>query len=1250
MGFTFTPSQRRAIEDHGGAILVSAAAGSGKTRILTERLLRSVTDPEAPVDIDRFLVITYTRAAAAELRNRILESLSREAAARPEDRRLRRQQTLCCRAHIGTIHSFCTEVIRENCHLLGLPPAFRVADAQRADALRRAALTRLLEKRYQRIAEDPSFRLLADTVGYGRDDRRLEETVLRLHEKLRSHPDPEQWAEAQKRALRAEGASDAGQTPWGRELLAAARSDTAYQIQAMESMIAELDAAGGALARAYVPPFTDATEALRGLLRALDTGWEAARARCDIPFRRLGATRGELDLALRERAKAVWERCKKTAEKLQACFSQDSAAALEEQRATAPAMAALLDLALELDKSFTADKLRRGLLDFSDLEHYALQLLRARDGAPTAVARELSRRFAEILVDEYQDCSPIQDALFQAVSRAGQNLFLVGDVKQSIYRFRLADPGLFLEKYRRFARAEEAAEGQPRRILLHENFRSRKAVLDAANQVFSAIMSEELGELRYDVDAALKYGATIYDSAEDAPVELAVLDAGQEEPEEGLFGEKQVPEAVYVARRIQELMDAGTPVTTPEGTRRCAWGDFVILLRAPGGSGPVYQRVLAERGIPVAGRSAGGFFTSLEITVAVNLLSLIDNPHADIPLISVLRSPVFCFTADALSLIRTQAAEGDFYTAVQAAAAAGDGACAGFLALLASWRALAADLEPDELLRRVCNDTGLPALCAAMEEGETRRKNLTRLFDYAREFSGTGYRGVHAFVGWLQRLAESGMEPEPPAEENAVRILSIHRSKGLEFPFVFLCELGHAFNRTDARDAVLLHTELGLGPKYVNTELGVEYPTLARRAIAQRLTTEMLSEEMRVLYVGMTRAREKLIMTCTLRKAEETLDRLRETAVRPVPPAVLRGASCPAQWLLPAALTADGGGIRVTLAAADTPGAPPPSPEAEAAAQAVRDSLVRTLEANLAFAYPYAGSVDLPSRLTATELKGSEPADFADPEAAPLPLPSSAAPEPTTQAHRLNTQANRLHAQALWPNAEAPMANMQADMRASMPRVQTNEPDVTDPMADAASPEPAAAGAFRPVDLGQPHRLSAAERGTATHSFLQYLDFQAAGTPEGLRGELERLTGTGRLSREEAAVVDLGAVHRLFASPLGQAIRRAKDLRREFRFTLLTPASSYAPKADAEDLLLLQGVVDLFFVENGRITVVDYKTDRVTAAEAPRRAEHYRPQLEAYAGALHRITGLPVEQSVLWFLRPAVEVPLTPRGPYADHS
>ena len=1165
--FRPTASQQAAIDTRGGAVLVSAGAGSGKTRVLTERLMGYICDDAHPVDLDSFLIITFTRAAAAELRGRIMEELAARLAADPSSRRLRRQSALCRRAQIGTIHSFCANVLRENCHALGLTPDFKIADEERAEAMRAAALERTLDARYDAMDQLPGFRLLADTVGAGRDDHRLSDLVLKLHSRMQCHARPEDWARRQVAQLKAP-AQDVAETSWGQELLSWAKRTADYWSREMDRLL-EAMTAEEKVAAAYTESFSVTADGIRELSRCLDLGWDRARACLPIEFPTLKRLMKSPDPALSDMLKARRTACKKAMDGMKDTLYSDSASLLREMELTAPAMEALLEVTLDFDREYTKDKRSRGLVDYSDLEHLTAQLLTNPDGSPTETAERISRRFTEIMVDEYQDVSEVQDLIFRAVSRDGNNLFFVGDVKQSIYRFRLADPTIFLDKYARFADFRAALPGAPRRILLRENFRSRRAVLAGANHVFSNIMSRALGELDYDDAARLRAGAPYPDDGEKP--ELAVLelpDADDDAP----TPEKSVLEADYVARRIRALIDGGASVWENGAERPAHYGDVVILLRSANSVGPVYRAALEAQGIPVSAETSGGFYTSEEVSVLCSLLAVVDNPHQDVPLIAALRSPLFGLTADDLAAVRTCDREHDFYTAVTLAAETRDD-CRDFLDVLARYRALSIELPLGEFLWHVVDDRAVMALTSAMPDGELRRRNVLLLLDLAQQFERTGARGLHRFLLWMQRQAAEGEEPTVPGSESrSVRILSIHKSKGLEFPFVFLCDTARLFNKSDTRASVLVHPALGLGPKCTDLEHGVEYPTIARQAIAAQLLTETLSEEMRLLYVAMTRAKERLIITGTTHSIAKTTGWLEATASAPLPPELLRGMASPLFWLLQSALLdRDERFLRRNYvylkpdAAAERaetetgPALPKPDP-----------ALLAQLERALTFRYAHAQAVDLPSKVTATELKRLE-AEDAPPEDAGAPLLAGA---PRTQTFR------------------------------------------------------------RPDFSARARKLTAAERGTATHRILQYLRFADARTPEGIRAQVETLTARGELTGREAQAVDTASLLRLGRTELGAQLAAAEaagTLRREFCFSLLCPAETFFPGA-GEEQVLLQGVVDAWFETKDGLVIVDYKTDRIRPEGVPARTAYYAAQLRAYAGAMARITGQPVCRRVLYFL------------------
>ena len=1150
--FEPTSAQKAAIEESGRAVLVSAAAGSGKTRVLTERLLRRI---ENDADIDSFLVITFTKAAAAELKSRILDEISERLAADPDNRRLRRQSALCSKAQIGTIDSFCQSFLRENCHAAQLSPEFRVIEEDRAEAIKQRVIQRVLDDCYE--APDEGFKLLTDTVGMGRrDDNKLAETVLALHRKTQSHARPELWLRQQLETLEP-AETDAGRTVWGSEILRNVRDDALYWAQRMDD-VCRRAAEDEAVAAKYGPSFAETALSLRDFARACDLGWDRAREALPISYPRLGTITNPPDPELKEYTKAVRELCKKNCAKYEKLLSASSEKLLSDMHRTAPAMRALIELTLRFDRAYAAEKRRKAEVDFADLEHLTAQLLTNEDGSPTELARETSQRFCEIMVDEYQDVNRVQDDIFRALSKNGENLFMVGDVKQSIYRFRLADPLIFTDKYEKYSFLTDADKTAPIKIMLQENFRSRQEVIDGINSVFTACMSKKLGEIDYDENALLRCGG-MYDDSGCAP-ELILIDVKGDEDD---LRDKTEKEAAVVADKIRELMLSGMTVSG----RALGYGDIALLMRSANSVGEVYRRELIVRGIPVAAGQGGSFFASTEIASLMSLLAIIDNPHQDVALIAVLRSSAFGFTADELTEMRLADREGDFYTALKKAAETNE-KCAAFLETLGKLRSRAPDTPVDELLMFIYNELDLPALCAAMQDAPQRLANLRMMLELSKRFASGGFRGLHRFCQWLRRLAERGGDMGAASSEGAVKIMTIHKSKGLEFPVVFLCDASRRFNDADLKQTVLIHPELGLGAKVYDLERRLEYPGLARNAIKQRLKREMLSEEMRLLYVALTRARERLIVTAAMKEPEKKLQSMMLQCTRPMSPEVLLGAQSMADWMIYAQLCTEDDKFKLSfISAADAAAAQAEEPELEKAPSDAE--IVEKLRRNLAFSYPHEAATRLPSKVTATELK-----------------------------HLLD---------------------------------ESDE--------EAASLAPTARSRFRTPRLGDAYTLTPTQRGSAAHALLQHIDYSKTGSEEEIRGELTRMTREKFLTAQQAEAVDTGCIRRLFASRIGQRIMNADRLRREFKFSLLCPAEKFFPGGEGESVLL-QGVIDCMIEENGEITIIDYKTDRVRGSELIERAKGYEKQLEAYAYAAQRMTGKPVRECVLYFLHSGETVEL----------
>ena len=1188
MAFPLTDEQKKIVDDNHGELLVSAAAGSGKTRVLVERLLDRVT--KEGVDIDRFLVITYTKAAAAELRGRIAQELSARLAENPGDRHLRKQTTLVYQTQISTIHAFCAALLRESGHVLDLDPDFRLCDENDAKLLQAQTLEQVLDKRYEGLREDSPFAILADTLGAGRDDHKLAEIVLDIFTRIQSHPDPERWLEEQKAVWRLEGVTDLSETAWGQELLNTCRKQADWCRERLETAIT-LAAGDELLKLNYLDSLDESRDCIRNFLNTKT--WDQAFEALPIDFPTAGRKKKRTIMlspdeetraaAVSERVKAIRTGCKKQMDKVAEQLSGPSGELLEELALSAPAVEALMDLVSDFQRAYAKEKRNRSVVDFSDLEHFAVRLLLDGEGKPTPLAEYWSARFDEILVDEYQDTNRVQNAIFTAISQNGRKLFQVGDVKQSIYRFRLADPTIFLEKYRSFQKGDGAEEGQPRVRVLSCNFRSRREVLLGCNDLFSAIMSRELGELDYVGDQLLVPGAKFPEN-DGCALELNALDLSFLGDQEGEKESKELMEARFAARRIRKLLSEPMMVTEKDELRPIRPSDIMILLRSPGTVLRHYIRALGEENIPWSAEGGSDLFASTEINVALSILQIVDNPRQDVALIAALRSPVYGFTENKLAMLRA-GAEGDFYSALVHAAEDGDRECADFLEQLAQLRFGAGDMTCRQLIWHIYEKTNILGVFGAMPAGAERQNNLLALYSLAGQMENAGCRPLFKFLLRLDRLRESGAKltvTDPGREGEGVSILSIHRSKGLEKPVVLVCGLMHQFNREDFNGAVLFHPSLGVGPKGLERERMVEYSTLARRAVAGKLEQEMLSEEMRLLYVAMTRAKDKLILTCGLSKGAKTVEGLGKDLTVPISPMLLREQLSAGCWILLHAMTRPEGGELRKLAGIPDPGLTdlgpawdinwvldtdllkPSEQEGHVADLPETEQETVDLTSVLTWQYPYRACVDLPSKLTATQMKGR--------------------PE---------------------------------DMEAA-------EDTQTD--YAAIKPEPVC----RPNFVAEKKGLTAAQKGTALHMGAQYVPLDGDHSEAGIAAVLDRLETEGYLTPLQRKVVSPARLSAFFTSPLGREMAAAPVCRREFKFSILVPASDYFPGAEGEEVLF-QGVIDAWFGDENGVTVLDFKSDHIRPGGEKVRGEEYRSQLESYSMALERILGKPVVRKVLWF-------------------
>lgn len=1184
MAIQLTREQQAVVDSRGGELLVSAAAGSGKTRVLVERLLDRVE--QEGLDLTAFLVITFTKAAAAELRGKILAELNRRLSRGGAQHHLRRQLNLVHRAQISTIHAFCTSFLRENSHLLDLDSDFRVADEREANLLRAETLNRVLERRYEDM---DGFEALVDALSAGRDDRKLVEITLDIHRRIQAHPDPQRWLEEQSAALRWQPGTDAGATPWGKLLLEDAARQLRYWLEVLEGCFDLLNL-DPTLQQLNAPGLAESVEGAQAFLSALESGsWDDARANSDVPFPRIRSSKKIVNIDARERFKERRNSCKDAIQKIADRFEGDSAQLMADLDVAADAVEQLFDLVAELEREFQAAKRRRKLLDFNDLEHCTVRAL-VQDGQPTELALLWRQRFAEVMVDEYQDTNAVQNAIFDALTDEGKNLFQVGDVKQSIYRFRLADPTIFLHKYHSFRPADQAKPGQPRLLVLSRNFRSQKGVLDAVNFIFEAIMTRSFAQIDYTEDQRLNPGRG--DAAEEEAVELDVVDFSTlEKPEREASMPNDQVEARYVASRVRALLDEGPLIPDDGALRPLRPEDVAILYRAPGSVMPYLTTALDEQGIPWQNEGSVNLFETTEVSVALSFLEVIDNPREDVPLLSVLRGPVYGFTPDMLASLRAASPETDLYGCVEKGALAGEEHCIRFLEDLKGLRLRMSDDSCAQLLWALYDQFGLLGLFGAMSGGERRQENLLAFYDFARGFEQRGHRGLFAFVTEIRRLLEQGqgVTSERAASGSGVRIMSIHKSKGLEFPVVVLAGLNRQFNRQDERTPMLFHPQLGVGPKLLDSELRVEVPTLARTAVKLQLERERRAEELRLLYVALTRAKERLILVMSFRDAEKELSRLLGLAAPHPDPEVLNGLDSLGKWmLLPVLCRADAGALwrenrpkqvvqpedawRIQLIRADEGCfAPEAAPERVQTPEETVDeaALLRCLH----WSYPWEVLSDLPSKVTATQMKGR----LLDQEAA-------------EDAHT-DTRALPLEFR-------------------------------------------------RPSFARERAGLTPAQAGSAVHTVMEHIDLDRADRPDLVEEELARLVTQGYLTAEQAQAVDCAQVARFWASPLGRAAAESGSLRREFKFSVLAPARRFYPGAEAGEEVLVQGVVDCCFEDLWGFTVVDFKSDRVRRGGEAEAAEQYRGQVEVYARALEEIFEKPVQRRVLWFLRTGKAVEL----------
>ena len=1209
----WTNEQQAAIDSRGQTLLLSAAAGSGKTAVLVERIIRRLLDKEYPIDITELLVVTFTKAAAAEMRDRIGTALMK-ALSETKDPRVERQLALLPSAQISTLHAFCQHVIRKYFYTIDLDPAFSIAGEEELNLLRRQVLEDVFLSYYEDDEKASILYPLADMFGSDRGDDILMDTVSRMYTYARSLAWPEHWLKEAARAYDVAPDAVIDDMVWAGPIKDAVRRILEEDAHLYDGVLYHLRQ------REAFAPACDTFVAEQAALRqaAQARSWnDLSRFVRAIDFPRLKSLR-----KLSDDDKAVWERCKKVRDDvkkdviktLQAVyFSATPEEWLDGMRAMKPIMDGLVTLTLDFAKAYGAAKKEKGWIDFSDLEHFCLQILLAPDASPehpvpSAAAEELRSQYEEVFIDEYQDTNGVQELITRLVS-GEDNRFMVGDIKQSIYRFRLADPTLFLEKYQSFSRDEKAVQ---RCIDLGRNFRSVPVVLDAVNAVFSRAMTAEAAGMDYGEREKLYAGRQAPDDERwiGGPVEVDIVPTpSDEEDDDGSTAFEK--ECRFIAGRIGELLASGRMAARKDGTLEpLSYRHIVVLLRSMAGKADVLIQALQEGGIPSYAEQSGGYFAAVEVQVMLALLRCIDNPEQDLAMAAVLRSPLVGLDETALAGVRL-AGDGTLWQNLPAfVASLPDGVdekedLQQFMAAFDSWRTYSRRHGVAELLQRLYDDTAYVDFVGAMPGGDVRQANLKALYDRARQYEEAGFRGLFRYLQLMDKMKEDGLDLAPAKvvseKEDVVRIMSIHKSKGLEFPVVFVADMGKAFNRRDTQDQILFHNRLGIGLKQYDPEWRMSYPTLIWSGIAAQLRWEGTAEEERILYVAMTRARDQLILT----GHSSHIDRDWQRWTSRLNPAQAKSYF---DWVMPAALAPFG-------AKADADYARPGAAWQDAIWQ-VR--IARAVPAGTVEEGAYDGEPRLEA-LRRGDLTGTPVPSWLDEQLSW----QYAYPQAVRTAAKFSVSEVKRRYQELHSDELQDEAALSVPAAAVIP---------------TAPGEDDAFAALPPWLAGEEAAVSGAQRGTALHKALQYITPAADQTTATLRREIDAFVRQGLLSREEAKLVYVPVLAAFCQSDIGRRMAESPELHREYPFTVLLAGGDPLPETETGEQILIQGVIDCLFREDDAWILVDYKSDRLETADAFR--SRYAVQLALYKRAVEQITHRPVEETYIYSLHLQQEIRL----------
>lgn len=1173
MGRQWTNQQKNAIYATDGSVLVSAAAGSGKTAVLVERVINLITREENAIDVDRLLVVTFTRAAAAEMKQRITLALNSLLENDPYNENLLRQKQLLYSASICTIDSFCSDIVREYFHVLDISGDFRIGDKSELELLSTQALENVFNRFYASDSSD--FIALADAFSGKSGDTKLREIVLKTAEFLSTQPFPDKWIDKMLDNYRA---ASFAKSLWGKIILDHCISSAHYAVNLTQSSLKLLEN-DEKIKNSLQPRINEDLVFLETLLKKLYGGvWdEISKTAFSFSAGRLTPPKGEKDNPIKLAVSSNRNTVKNEIESIKSFFSQSEESADLELKEIYALSSTLFSVVTAYIEEFRLLKSKKNIMSFSDVELLTVKLLALPSGdgyIRTNTANEISKRYDAVMVDEFQDVNDVQDLIFKCVSRDENNIFAVGDVKQSIYGFRQAKPQIFINRKNSYKKYDGNNPEYPATIILDKNFRSRIEVCDAVNFVFSRLMTEHSARMDYTEDEMLNAGAQ-YRESDKCAFEISLIEKSAFEND----NESQI-EARYIADKIRSMMNSGFTVKDGDTERRATYGDFAVIMRSTKGRANIYVKTLNDFGIPAYSENKESTFESKEIKTVLNLMRVIDNPSRDIELLSVLCSPIYGFTPDELSEIRADSRYTSLYSALKIHSHNSEKTKA-FLKELETLKNYSYITSVDELLEIIYETTSVSSIASAVGKGETPGRNLEFLRMYARDFQSNGYKSLSDFISYIDRLIESGSQL-PAASDNAdfvnsVRVMSIHSSKGLEFPVCFLADTAHSFNKNEYKSDVMIDSVAGLG---IRKKDGMcRYPTVTRLSVEIEHSKNEMAEELRVLYVAFTRAKEKLIAIAAKSNIDKYVSDIYSKLIfgKFIEPYSVISANSISDWLVMCALV---------------------HPSQNSLRHKI-DPLAEYLQGG--------GELDWKLNFIDSADNLSEIYSFDD------DLSSFASEEVSSSGENFD------YSQLLKENLAFQYKN--ADLISLPQKVTASE--ISHPSG----------GEFERV-LRKPRFIAdkdntGVERGTAHHRFLQYCDFKNARTD--ISGEIERLAFLGVLTENQASLIDREKITRFLKSELFDRVINSPHVMREERFAArLKPSQLFdgiSEQSDRADIIV-QGAVDLAFEEDGKLVVVDYKTDRVN--DVSKLVSNYEKQLEIYKLSMEQTTGIPVCECIIY--------------------